>query len=363
MTRRKASLFFLVFILLAFLVLPCQAGTFENFTTYTEVDPDGVITVSASRVTEAGMKRNMHDYIYADKGVNHFSGDFAHLFTFKSAKKESTNAIMALYGFTNTVGSVDTWSAHSIYIYLDDDPTVAFYLAIVGGTWAPSLALTAETVFYCIGDRIGTSFRVRVYSDAARTTLVGSRNVTDATPISARYIYPMSSYYTGHDIAINGVYLENLDLQEGPPTLRFNGAINLQVGISQNKTASFSRAPWISFSVTSMDQRSYEFNRYGSFLLDVGSQLSRTVEFSRETVLTLSFSSSSLATFEKWLYFDGQILIYMTPTILQLIVIGGGGPPAVNPHPYDLASWVIGGFIAILLVIALIVIVTRGRRR
>lgn len=361
MTRRKASLFFLVFIILALLVLPCQAGTLENFTTYTEVDTDGVIAVSAGRVVEGGMTRNMHDYIYADKGVNHFSGDFSHLFTFKSAKKESTNGLVILYGFTNTVGSTDTWAAHSIFMYIDDDPTVAFYLAIVGGTWSPSLALTAETVFYCIGDRIGTSFRVRVYSDAARTTLVGSRNVTDATPISARYIYPMSSYYTGHVIPINGVYLENLDLQEGPPTLRFNGAINLQVGISQNKTASFSRAPWISFSVTSTDQRSYEFNRYGSILLDVGSQLSRTVEFSRETVLTITFTSSSLATFEKWLYLGGQILIYLTPTILQLIIIGGGGPAAVNPRPYDLAAAVIGGFILIVLLIG--VLIVRGRRK
>ena len=44
----------------------------EDFTTYTEVDPNSRITVSSTKVTWASVQRDEDAYVYKDKGVNYF---------------------------------------------------------------------------------------------------------------------------------------------------------------------------------------------------------------------------------------------------------------------------------------------------
>ena len=52
----------------------------EDFTTYTETDPGADITKTADRITFTALRtREDTFYVYKDKGVDHFNGNFEHL--------------------------------------------------------------------------------------------------------------------------------------------------------------------------------------------------------------------------------------------------------------------------------------------
>ena len=82
----------------------------EDFTTYTEVDPNGHIAItSASLITCTLMARGESCYVYADKGVGHFAGDFTHLVDALVSARSSYSASMAsFWGVGNAVGDVNT---------------------------------------------------------------------------------------------------------------------------------------------------------------------------------------------------------------------------------------------------------------
>lgn len=48
----------------------------EDFTTYSEVDPNNRLSYTTSRLTITGMQRDEDCYAYDDKGLNNFSGNF-----------------------------------------------------------------------------------------------------------------------------------------------------------------------------------------------------------------------------------------------------------------------------------------------
>ncbi len=52
----------------------------ENFTTYTEVDPNGKITVTSSKVSWDNLSRNEEAYVYKSMGSEFFDKDFTHKF-------------------------------------------------------------------------------------------------------------------------------------------------------------------------------------------------------------------------------------------------------------------------------------------
>ena len=75
----------------------------ENFTTYTEVEPDNILTVIASRVTCVNLDRDIDAYVWDDKGAGHF-GDFEHLFTvFTDASECTSSSLSHAWMLGNTV--------------------------------------------------------------------------------------------------------------------------------------------------------------------------------------------------------------------------------------------------------------------
>src|SRR3990167_2748102 len=76
----------------------------EDFTTYTETDAPGRITVNSSiRSTVLDGDRDEAFYLYSDKGVDFFSGDFEHWATFNA----TDNALYAgaYWGVSNSVAA------------------------------------------------------------------------------------------------------------------------------------------------------------------------------------------------------------------------------------------------------------------
>jgi hypothetical protein len=188
----------------------------ENFTTYTEVDPNSHITVTTSRVTNAGIDRNEVCYIYKDCGIGHFSGDFEWLFELKTFDNAGDpNKDVWGMGLSNTIGSFDAQATHDLAIEFNDYNSSAWtYLVAKGVVYSSAIGLAYNTLYYCKMKRVGNITTVYFYSDSGRTTLVGSIAVTDANKISGRYLYILESNNAGVSRPSSDMYIQNLDLQE-----------------------------------------------------------------------------------------------------------------------------------------------------
>lgn len=199
----------------------------QDFTTYTETDPNGRITVSSSRITWAGLTRNEDAYVYDDKGVNHFDGDFEHLLTFFQDTGWDNNAVVVTWAIANDIddykGLIDNLK-DSLTLY--NQPSVVVnrlnLVELDGGTTYTdqfSVSRTATWLLYLKIKRdesVGSFGQIQcfIYSDSGRTNLLDTLSLTlHTSKKDFRYIYGVQSFNTASALAGNG-YTENLDLQE-----------------------------------------------------------------------------------------------------------------------------------------------------
>ncbi len=126
----------------------------ENFTTYTEVDPNSRITKTSTKVTWAALDRNETAYVYKDKGVDFFDGDFTHLLTVYMTTLVNGSYVYA-WALTNDLNSIrviDNANGDALGVWLGGltagvIPTITLY-ELDGGTvqdLAERLGLIYET--------------------------------------------------------------------------------------------------------------------------------------------------------------------------------------------------------------------------
>ena len=195
----------------------------EDFTTYTEEDPSSHLTVIASKIDWIAFNRSEAAWVVSDKGVNHFDGDFTHLFELFVDTGTSGFSIYAP-SLSNTLGSIaDVVTASGYTIHGNIYESGAGYVVYVGehdaGTWSgsASMSLSNDTLYYCKFQRdvnIGANgtIYIYVYSDADRTTLVDSESFALTSDTDFRYCYGIQSRESGDDTQTG--YIQNLDLQE-----------------------------------------------------------------------------------------------------------------------------------------------------
>lgn len=215
----------------------------ENLTTYTEVDvPADRIQKSASRVTFTALKRDEAVYLYDDKGLNHFSGDFEHLIDIRLTASDNSGqtGLWAITNATSGVAPIYTASgsylsltifrsgdgaSYSIYLYEVDSGTVysdkwdgaelntTYYLRIKRDESAGTYGTLYCDIYPTAADRAAETNRL----DRLSIALHSSKK-------DFQYIFPCISYDSTGDYAQSG-YSENLDLQEGWRG-KFNGVTN-----------------------------------------------------------------------------------------------------------------------------------------
>ena len=188
----------------------------ENFSNYTRVDPNNHISITSLRVTGNTINKNESCYVYKEKRVDYFTGDFTHLFTIKTMTSGVLGSQVYLYGLTNTIDTANHWVNHSIAVinYCDGDCT-SLLLYRLGYPVAASIEdVPFDTVYYCKLTRVSNTYTLYVYTDADRTNLLDSITRTDSNPISARCIYALSSYGSGSERPCYGAYIEELNIGE-----------------------------------------------------------------------------------------------------------------------------------------------------
>jgi len=227
-----------VFTVLTYISNVKSNPSYEDFTTYTEVDPKSHIGLVGTNHIDHHAYCDEDAYLYKDKGVGFFS-NFTHHVDFKSDFLQDW-AYSSTWLVSNTV---DDWRGHEatlvdyitvspIRVSLAYPPLNRIRLQQCSGTiTSQDIGISANTWYYLRIEKDGTNVTCRVWTnsndrtdnDAGAGSYIGQITVSMAYDISFRYIYACSTYNSGSSYNKN-VDIENLDLTVNifTVTSRFN---------------------------------------------------------------------------------------------------------------------------------------------
>lgn len=194
--------------------------SFGDLTTYIEVDPEDKLTVISDRITASGLERDQDAYVYKDKGVDFYDGDFSfEFYTFMDSSSDSLsnfypfivanqiNNLRQLFLSDNTL-SVDIQSVSStMRVQLRQ-------LAFGSTVRQDSAFLSFDTEYWHTVERIGGTLTDKIYSDQARTVLVDTLSINPTSIVKYRYEYPANALNIGGLIE------------------KFNGYMGIELGIA-----------------------------------------------------------------------------------------------------------------------------------
>lgn len=188
--------------------------TVQNlYADYTEVDVAGdrlsIISGEPNKVTITSHTQTEACYLYKDFGVDFFS-DIEFLFTFLSGNVGITYRSGGV-GQTNNFSSVINNSASKIGMFWYNR-NFRIYAGGANQSDIVTAPLQSNTPYYCRFRRSGTTIYGYVYSDSARTALLGSGSRA-CDDISFRY---MTAYlYYGITSTFNGYVTDIEFVEEG----------------------------------------------------------------------------------------------------------------------------------------------------
>ena len=209
-----------VLCLVLILLLPVNVWAFEDFTTYTEVDPNSDITVTSSKLDVDTMRRDALSYVRKDKGSGHFE-DFEHLVTIPLTSVSADHMGLGHWVIANSsdthVQRDDNNDGLSITSYRWPTATYRIFLKDHTNDGEDFYVTSINTTYYLTIERSSTTCTCKIYSDVSRETLLDTLTITCGTG-TYQYIYGISSREnpsSGSRTATG--YTENLDLQEAAP--------------------------------------------------------------------------------------------------------------------------------------------------
>lgn len=199
---------------------------FEDFTTYTEVDEDGDVTVTAPRIDWVSMRRDAETYVWKDFGVDYF-GDLLIKYEVNVTDLEAGDATSASIAtticFSNVLGVVDDLLGGDIlFISFQQSTSIddryGFYIRQYDGGVSKFIEGSQlnfhnvpEGELYATFSRVGTNVTLWMYSDSARITLIYKYSTNAAGLDEYRYMM-LSNWGRDVDPADHFTgYLENLN--------------------------------------------------------------------------------------------------------------------------------------------------------
>lgn len=222
---------------------------YEDFTTYTEEDPNSHITIDSNTITFSGLHANEVAYVYKDYGVNYFDGGFTHdvdVYIDSATNLYGNNFIV----YSNNIGNIkahddNVWDYQGIYFLGSEGTITAVYvMENDGGDYYFSssyVSINDDTPYYVRivrDENVGTygTLYVYVYTDSARTNLLGVESVAlHTSKKDFRYLYGTSNdNATGDNTDIIAGYFENLDLSPAIDTCTCTPGADWYISSSDN---------------------------------------------------------------------------------------------------------------------------------
>ncbi len=303
---RKAYVISLVSALLIGVLLsnlPLGLCVAQDYTTFTEVDPNSVITVQSSTQIYANLQRDKTAYVYYDGGADAY-GDFSAEFD-RQGLYLSSGGVSCEFMVANSVGDMrnlqDT-SGYSLMFYSVGQSSQYVTFSIRendGGTlYTDTTASTFNTVtlWYITLEKNGEDFTAEIYSDASRTSLQESLSLTLHDDMLAyRYLYAVASYNDGGSSYYNRVYVRNLDVTGVTPSdtyyIEYDAGSFEQNTTELLDTANFT-ATWTTNGTLSHSIFSWNFS--GAYVNDTaqafGGSVSTTLKYLGDNVSTIGYN-------------------------------------------------------------------------
>jgi hypothetical protein len=192
----------------------------ENYTTYTEVDPNSHLSETSSRVTLTTLRRDETAYVYKDKGAGYYNGSYQIDFLFNVASPSGA-PISYLIKLANGIGSDNQvcgagGNCNGAYIYYSGTQWLWTAAEHYGGTGyaGTSYVINASTTYYCSLVRnmaVGTygTLYLYTYSDSDRQTLLNTQTLTlhGTTNTQFQYRYAVQTVNDGGNAYLSG-YVE-----------------------------------------------------------------------------------------------------------------------------------------------------------
>lgn len=215
-----------------FIINPFQfeaaSGPFEDFSTYTEVDEKSTITVTASTVSWVTLDLDSTSYVYDDKGVDHFAGDFSHQFEVVVDNVINASSRVYSYVVSNSIGSYDQIAgANESLIGFYSVGTPAFVLETHKGgsssTFDTSITLTEGVRYFVTIDRDDDAganntglFTATIRTGSHTGSVFDTLTVDNQTANQKdyRYIYGVCSNDIGNTARKQDGETKNLNLNE-----------------------------------------------------------------------------------------------------------------------------------------------------
>lgn len=195
----------------------------EDFTTYTKFTdkvPDPLVVI-ATTITGTAVTRNEDSYVYDDKVLNHFDGDFTHLITTNVDNSVSVGNITS-WALTNDIDdSQGLIGAGKTFFEMLHVAGVGYYIIEVytGTPYLDFVNLTQGQTYYSTISRdesVGSFGQLicEIYSDSGRTILVDTLSVLLHAKIDFRYVFGLMSYDDNQAARTVDLTVSNLDLGE-----------------------------------------------------------------------------------------------------------------------------------------------------
>jgi hypothetical protein len=211
----------------------------QDFTTYSEVDPNGRFAVSEDEIVFTDLSKDEVAYIDDDKGPDYFEASFIHDFEIEITAHASASLHGIVWGIANLVGDwgdlISAESALFVELYgYAGGPRLQFTERWNSLTYRPSQQnISVGTTYYARVKRdesVGTYGRATLYlySDSARTALVSSQYLDLHGKADFRYVLPITSYDSGNDALVMSGRIKDLDLDvAGNPTVTTQDPTNV----------------------------------------------------------------------------------------------------------------------------------------
>jgi len=174
--------------------------TTEDFTTYTEVDPNNHIAKIGTNHVDAIVARSEDAYLYKDKGIGYFA-DFEHKIDVKLTPSAQTGGWTAVWMLTNDIDDVKGLRIASktylmVNIYHDPNEPCRIYLEenYAGAQYHSYYDGTVDTWYYLTITKAGTTLTCKIYSDSSRTTLITTKSLTLHGSWAFRYVFAVNTY-------------------------------------------------------------------------------------------------------------------------------------------------------------------------
>ncbi len=193
----------------------------DDFTTFTEVDPDSKITKTATQI-DAQLDRTNPSYVYKDYGVDRFGTDLEHQFTLRPYNAQSTGSFIQVWALSNEIGglsqvqeeiglAVQYYSLGPIY------KGMLFHRVEGVNTWSPSyFSFSYNDTRYITIIRSGSTLTGKLYTDVGRTNLQKTITRTGCPTTSYRYIYGVQNYGSGSSYHKVSAQIRNFVYDEDP---------------------------------------------------------------------------------------------------------------------------------------------------